>query len=54
LDKADGYLLEYVILEQEMVYSAVNGTVVTGQRKKSFNPLCLLADAFCFNMVIIA
>jgi len=54
LDKADGQLLEHVILEQEMVYSVVNGTIVTGQRKKSFNLLCLLADAFCFNMVIIA
>jgi hypothetical protein len=47
-------LLERLILEQELEYSAVNGTIVTGQRKKSFSPLCLLADAFCFNMVIIA
>jgi hypothetical protein len=46
--------LERLILEQELVYSAVNGTIMIGQRKKSFNSLYLVADAFCFNMVIIA
>jgi hypothetical protein len=54
IGEQDGNLLERLILEQELVYSAVNGTIMIGQRKKSFNSLYLVADAFCFNMVIIA